>query len=253
MAASGPEPVLLVVDDMQWASKSTTLLVHHMVRSSASMRLLLLATWRDTDAGPGDPLQMFIADTAKSRAGEQDRARSVLTAPKSMNFLVHAVEEIADATDVATEAPQRLGLAIYRKSEGNPFFVQELARDLVDVGGLDLASLDPDDVARLGVPETIRDVVLRRVGRLDEQVSRVLAAAAVSGRQFEVSTLEEAFDVHGDEVIDALDVARAARLVHERADTVGCFEFEHGLVRDVLYRELGTTRRARLHDRTAGP
>ena len=249
-AASGPEPVLLVVDDMQWASKSTTLLVHHMVRSSAPMRLLLLATWRDTDAGPGDPLQVFIADTAKS--GRVNRiGLDRLDRAEVDEFLVHVLEEIADVTDVATEAPQRLGLALYRKSEGNPFFVQEITRDLVDVGGLNLASLDLDDVARLGVPETVRDVVLRRVGRLDERVSRVLAAAAVGGREFEVSTLEDAFDLHGDEVIDALDVARAARLVHERADTVGCFEFDHGLVRDVLYQELGATRRARLHDRTA--
>ncbi len=251
VAASGPEPVLLVVDDMQWASKSTTLLVHHIIRSSASMRLLLIATWRDTDAGPGDPLQMFITDAAKSRRVIRIGLDGLDRAEVD-EFLVHTVEEIAEATDVATEASQRLGVAIYRKSEGNPFFVQELARDLVDVGGLDLATLDPDDIARLGVPETIRDVVLRRVGRLNEQVSRVLAAAAVSGRQFEVSILEEVLDVHGDEVIDTLDIARAARLVHERADSVGCFEFEHGLVRDVLYRELSTTKRARLHIRTAG-
>ena len=251
VAASGPEPVLLVVDDMQWASKSTTLLVHHIIRSSASMRLLLVATWRDTDAGPGDPLQMFITDAAKSRRVIRIGLDGLDRAEVD-EFLVHTVEEVAEATDVATEASQRLGVAIYRKSEGNPFFVQELTRDLVDVGGLDLATLDPDDIARLGVPETIRDVVLRRVGRLNEQVSRVLAAAAVSGRQFEVSILEEVLDVHGDEVIDTLDIARTARLVHERADSVGCFEFEHGLVRDVLYRELSTTKRARLHNRTAG-
>ena len=249
-AASGPEPVLFVVDDLQWASKSTTLLVHHMVRSSAPMRLLLLATWRDTDPGPGDSLQVFIADTAKS--GRVDRiGLDRLDRAEVDEFLVHAVEEITDATDVATEAPLRVGPALYRKSEGNPFFMQELTRDLVDVGGLNFASLDPDDVARLGVPETVREVVLRRVGRLDDQVGRVLAAAAVSGREFEVSTLEDALDLHSDEVIDALDVARAARLVRERADTIGCFEFDHGLVRDVLYQELGTTRRARLHDRMA--
>jgi class 3 adenylate cyclase/tetratricopeptide (TPR) repeat protein len=249
-AASSPEPILLVIDDLQWASKSTMLLVHHIVRSSGPMRLLLVATWRDTDAGPGDPLQAFVADTAKS--GRVNRIRlDRLDRAEVDEYLVHAVREVADATDVATEASQKLGVALYRKSGGNPFFVQELTRDLVDVGGLDLASLDADEVARLGVPETIRDVVLRRVGRLNEQASRVLSAAAVSGREFEVSTLEDSLDLHGDEIIDALDVARAARLVQERADTVGCFEFEHGLVRDVLYRELGATRRARLHDRTA--
>ena len=159
-AASSPEPVLLVVDDLQWASKSTTLLVHHIVRSSSPMRLLLVATWRDTDAGPGDPLQAFIADTAKS--GRVNRIRlDRLDRAEVDEYLVHAVGGIADATDVATEASQKLGGALYRKSGGNPFFVQELTRDLVDVGGLDLASLDADEVARLGVPETIRDVVLR--------------------------------------------------------------------------------------------
>ena len=77
-------------------------------------------------------------------------------------YLVHAVREVADASDVATEASQKLGVALYRRVGVTLSLSQELTRDLVDVGGLDLASLDADEVARLGVPETIRDVVLRR-------------------------------------------------------------------------------------------
>jgi class 3 adenylate cyclase/tetratricopeptide (TPR) repeat protein len=263
-AASEPRPLLLVVDDMQWASKATTLLVRHLVRSDAPMRVLLLLTWRDTDTGERDPLVPFLAETA--RTGKVERvAMPGLARGEVVQFLEEAVVGVADDA-AARRVSERLGDALYTKTEGNPFFVQEMTNDLLDVAGFDVVGFDlsgfdvsalgDDALARFGVPETVRDVVLRRVGRLDADVERVLGTAAVVGRTFDAAVLEDVLDAGGDttradDVVDLLDTAVTAGLVRERSEVVGRFEFAHALVRDVLYGQLSATKRSRLHERTA--
>jgi class 3 adenylate cyclase/tetratricopeptide (TPR) repeat protein len=248
-AASASRPIIFVVDDLQGASKSTHLLVRHLTRSNADMHVLMVATWRNTDESRGGSLDSFLGDAAISA-----RVTKVALGGLDRGEVSRYVEQTlkrSPATSASTRAmSDRLGDVLHRKSEGNPLFVQELTRDLLDLGVADL-DLDSDMLERLGVPETVRDIVLRRVGRLDEETQRILMAGAVAGMQFEVHALERVLDLHGDEVIDALDIARTARLVRERTQPIGSFEFEHGLVRDVLYAEFGVTRRARLHARIA--
>ncbi len=250
VAASGPEPILLVVDDLQWGSKTTLLLVRHLARSTAPMRVLLLATWRDSDAAPNGSLETLSGDLATT--GRMTRIRlEGLERPDVERLVEQVLEHSGSDPTAVVGGPGELGSALYRTSEGNPFFLQELTRDVLDLGVGTLGVDDVEALLRFGVPESVRDVVLRRVGRLDDRTGRVLAAAAVCGRQFEVAVLERVLDLGGDEVIDSLERAGAARLVHESGRAVGSFEFDHGLVRDVLYSDLGVTRRARLHARMA--
>ncbi|HZR14334.1 MAG TPA: AAA family ATPase [Acidimicrobiia bacterium] len=251
-ATSSRRPVVLVVDDLQWASKGTILLLRHLARASEPMRLLVLATWRDTDVPTGEPLPEapveFLAET--SRTGRVTRVR---LAGLGVDDVSSLVDDLVGAPASARAAPGRAALAeaLHGTTEGNPLFVHELVRDLLDVGAGSVDTADARAVERFGVPETVRDVVLRRVARLDERVIRVLAAAAVAGRAFEIGVLEDALDARGDDVIDALEISVAAGLVREHRDTVGQFEFSSGLVRDVLYEQSGPTRRARLHERIA--
>jgi class 3 adenylate cyclase/tetratricopeptide (TPR) repeat protein len=248
-AASASSPIVFVVDDLQWASKATLLLVRHVARSNADMHVLMVATWRNTDEVPGGSLDSFLGDATIS-ARVTKIALGGLDRGEVSRYVEQTLERSRGKSAPTRNMSERIGDLLHRKSEGNPLFVQELTRDLLDLGVAEL-DLDRDMLGRLGVPETVRDIVLRRVGRLDEQTQRVIMAAAVAGMQFEIYALERVLDLHGDEVIDALDIARIARLVRERAQPVGSFEFEHGLVRDVLYAEFGVTRRARLHARIA--
>src|SRR5262249_38633854 len=103
------------------------------------------------------------------------------------------------------------------------------------------------DIAGLGIPEGIKEVIGRRLSRLSEQTNKVLQLAAVIGRQFDLSLLTRIAETREDEILDALDQAVAAALVSETPGTADRFAFSHALVRTTLYEELTSARRARLH------
>src|SRR5262249_10168450 len=103
--------------------------------------------------------------------------------------------------------------------------------------------------AGLGIPEGVREVIGRRLGRLSEETSRVLGLAAVIGRQFDVTLLAKVADASEDAVLDTLDEATAAALVSEVRGSPDQFAFRHALIRTTLYEELSAPRRARLHQR----
>jgi hypothetical protein len=142
-----------------------------------------------------------------------------------------------------------LATAIHGESEGNPFFVGEILRSLREEGAIIVG----DDgtwraagaVESLGIPESVREVVGRRLDRLPEAANEVLSAAAVVGRDFELDVLVLLVDRPEAELLDLLEEAVDARLVDETG--VGRFRFSHALVRATLYDEQRVTRRARLH------
>src|SRR5262249_28859992 len=102
----------------------------------------------------------------------------------------------------------------------------------------------PGDVAGLGIPEGVREVIGRRLGRLSDGTNRILGLAAVIGRQFDVPLLAKIAETSEDAILDALDEATAAALVSEVRGSAAQFTFRHALIRTTLYEELSATRRA---------
>jgi class 3 adenylate cyclase len=140
--------------------------------------------------------------------------------------------------------------AVYRETEGNPFFVNEIVRLLVADGRLDR----PEEVKSWSVtiPQGVREVVGRRLNHLSKECNGVLTVAAVIGREFGLDALERVADVSGDRLLEVLEEAVGARVVAEVPRSVGRYSFTHALIRETLYEELGTTRRVRLHRQIGG-
>ena len=107
------------------------------------------------------------------------------------------------------------------------------------------------DLQGLGLPQSVREVVGRRVERLGEPTLKALSAAAVIGRSFDVDLLTAITDEDADELLDLLEGAAAASVVVESGSVPGRFSFSHALINHILYEELGTTRLARMHRRIA--
>ncbi|MEE8369234.1 MAG: adenylate/guanylate cyclase domain-containing protein, partial [Dehalococcoidia bacterium] len=143
------------------------------------------------------------------------------------------------------EPPQALVEAVYRETEGNPFFVNEIVRLLVADGRLER----PEEVKSWSVtiPHGVREVVGRRLDHLSEECNGVLTVASVIGREFGLDALERVANVTGDRLLEVLEEAGGARVVAEVPRAVGRYSFTHALIRETLYEELGTTRRVRLH------
>ena len=143
--------------------------------------------------------------------------------------------------------------ALFDTTEGNPFFLGEVLRHLTETGTLSghpaQAAGPVLGIEELGLPEGVREVVGRRLLRLSPDANHVLGLASVVGRTFGLDVLEQVADLPGDSVLEAIEEATAARLIDEVPGTFGRYAFSHVLIRETLYRELATARRARLHRR----
>ncbi len=172
---------------------------------------------------------------------------------------LHGLDDAAVETLVAAVARHELddalvalAHAIRRETEGNPFFIGEVIRHLSESGVLIQEGgrwTYRGAIEGLGIPEGVREVIGRRLGRLSDGTNRILGLAAVIGRQFDVPLLAKIAETTEDAVLDALDEATAAALVSEVRGSAAQFTFRHALIRTTLYEELSATRRARLHRR----
>jgi class 3 adenylate cyclase/tetratricopeptide (TPR) repeat protein len=238
-------PLLLVLDDLQWAAKPTLLLLRHVVRSAAAFPLLVVGTYRDTELGHDHPLVELLADLRRQRNVERISLAGLDSAG------VAAFMERAAGHDIDDEG-LALARAIHEETEGNPFFVREVLRHLAETGAIYIqegrwTSRAPVD--ELGIPEGVREVVGRRLARLSDDATRALRLAAVMGTEFEAGVLGAAAEMDEDALISALEEAIGARLVNEVS--VARYRFAHVLVRQTLYDELSAARRVAFHRRVA--
>lgn len=247
IARSGRQrPMLLLFDDLHWADDPTLLLVEHLAAHLHELPVLMVATYRDTEADVGRPLAKTFEDLRRRQL-----ARWV-TLGRLPEPEVAQVLQALSGQDV----PPALVRAIYSETEGNPFFLGEVYRYLTEEGrlfGPDGRFLDDLTLADLDAPASVRLVVGRRLRRLDPKTPPVLAAAAVVGRAFSVEVLEAMHDADPDVVLDAVEEAARAGLIVAAPDVSGedRFLFSHELVRQTLHADLSLTRRRRLHARVA--
>ena len=246
-ATSGHDPVLLVLDDLQWAAKPTLLLLRHVARSPEPMRLLIVGTYRDTELHHDHPLVDLLADLRR----EQGIERLSLSGFDQGAVAGYMAELAGHELD---DEGLTLARAIHTETEGNPFFVREILRHLSETGALvqrDGRWVTSTAVEDVGIPEGVREVVGRRVARLSSDANRVLRVAAVVGTEFELPVVKQAGDVDDETIFSAVEEAIAARLVVETAGPVPRHRFTHALVRETLYDQLSGARRVALHRRVA--
>lgn len=246
-AAAEQAPVLLVLDDVHWASKPTLLLLRHLLRAVPATELLVVATYRDTDLDRAHPLAEVLAELR--RAGGSVRIALAGLDEAGVRALVEAAAGVQ-----LDDAGIALAGAVHAETDGNPFFAGEVLRHLAESGVVyqrDGRWVSDVALHDLGIPEGIREVVGRRMARLSADANRALAIAAVIGAEFELTVVEQVGEFSAEQVLDAIDEAIAARLVLEVTGAVGRCRFTHALVRQTLYAECSSARRAQLHRRVA--
>jgi predicted ATPase/class 3 adenylate cyclase len=246
--AGTESPVVLVLDDLHWADHPTLALLRFVVAETHGVRLLILGTYRDSDLTRDHPLTEMLADLRREDGIERLGLRG-LSEDEVVSLMEAAAGHDMDARG------RGLAREIAAETGGNPFFVGEMLRHLSESGALVHATDGRWQLLRkldeLGLPQSVREVVGRRVERLGEDCRTVLSCAAVIGRDFDIELLLRILRVDEDELIDLLDAAVEASLLQERPDRTGAFSFAHNLINHTLYEDLGATRRARLHRRVA--
>jgi DNA-binding SARP family transcriptional activator len=228
---SAANPLILVLDDLHWADASTLLMLRHVARCSERWPLLILGTYRESEVDEAHPLAQALAELRRARALDRLTIDGL------------GEEEVAALISAATgrEVPVTFTRSILDRTEGNPFFVEEILREIAEEDDWVAA------LARVGVPETVNDVLLRRLRRLDDACRQLLTLAAVSGREFALDVLARTSDMTADQIAERLEQAIAARVINESPGSIGRYSFAHALIREAIYEQLSHTRRAQLH------
>jgi hypothetical protein len=200
---------------------------------------VLLVAYRDTEAGPDDALSVTVGELRREPIARLLRLDGL------------ALPEVARCIELIVGAPPSEGLAVavHGETEGNPLFVTELVRLLASEGRLlEAAASAP---WRASIPQGMREVIARRLHQLSPDCKQLLSVASVLGRDFRLDALEQISRRSGEQVLDLLDEALAARVAGDVPAGRGRLRFSHALIRDSLYGELGTNERLRLHQRAA--
>jgi tetratricopeptide (TPR) repeat protein len=248
-AAAADNPVLVVLDDVHWADTPTLHLLAHLHRSLADSRVLFVATYRDSELTP----EHALTDALATMRRNEERIRRIVLHGLDEAELVEFLRNVSGQE--TTEDARTLAALLERDTNGNPLFVAEVLRDLLEGGYLELDERGvwglADGVDRLPAPQSVRDVVAQRVGRLGAETARVLATAAVIGRDFELDLLAAVLEVELDDLLESIDAAMAASLLTESGARAGSLRFVHALIAQALVDGLTSVRRNQLHRRIA--
>ncbi len=238
-------PILLVFEDLHWADESTLLLVQHLAQRIAEMPLLAIGTYRDTELKPGRPLAAVLPELLRQR-----RADEIVLG----RLTQEGVSEILQARAGRKPPPELLAL-VFSETEGNPFFVEEVFRHLLEAGKLFDESgewLSGVQIADTEVPRSVGLVIGQRLERVDDECRRILTIAALAGKVFRFDLLAGFQGIDEDDLLDALEEAGRASLVEDvSTDREARYAFVHEQIRQTLLSLLSTARRQRLHLRMA--
>lgn len=236
-------PVLLVIEDGHWADTASLLLLRHLARVATDARMLVVATFRDTEADVPAELSDALVDLRRSEGVVRLRLGGLETSEVA-EFLARSVEGQVD------DGLLELASGLTELTSGNPFLITELWRMLLETGAV---AVGADGVrmtrplAEIGTPESVREVVGQRVARLAPATVGVLQTAAVIGPEFSYDVLRRSGAGVDAVLTESLHEAARSGMIEELAGRSLSFRFSHELVRRTLYDGLGAVRRAELH------
>jgi len=239
------KPSLLLLEDLQWAGADMLRLLGSLVREAASLRLWIVGTYRSDEVRSGDALSALLAELARQRLFEELALRPLDAA--QVRTMLRATLEAAEVGDEFSEA-------IVARTGGNPFFIEELCRALVERGDVHSSAKRWDRRAldEMELPATVRETLMERLLQLDAIAQHVLPIAAVAGARIDAAVITRAAGVDeatlGRVIIAGID---RQLLVEQREPGRHEYAFRHALTREVLSASLIGPQRRQAHQRVA--
>jgi len=251
--AARTRPTVFLLDDLHWADAATLQLLRYLARNIRNDRILLVGTYRDVELDRTHPLSTALREMNRERLYTRVLVRRLT--PE------HVAEMIRSVFQSRQPVSNEFRDLIYRETEGNPFFVEEVLKHLVEVGTLYIVESrwERKEIHEIEVPQSVREVIGRRLERLSSQCVEVLTVAAAIGREFDFDVLQAAVAGNGQpssgeadvgRLLDLLEEGLQSQLITEERTQEGVrYNFAHALVRETLYDGLSLRRKMLLHER----
>ena len=242
---SSSAPLLLVLEDLQWASESTLQLLHYLVHHLAGQRLLMVGTFRPEGLAPNHP----VLDLQR-RLTRERLARSLRLGRISATGIEALVKEMSGAGEAIIPLARRL----HHETEGNPFFLVEIVNALFEMGLISLEGGmwqgDWDRLSRkvLPLPASVSELIQARTRRLSDGTQEALKLAAVLGREFDFDLLDVVWGRGEDATLEALDEMLRQRLIGEGlGSTARDYAFTHHKIQEAVYAGMPRRHRQQAH------
>lgn len=237
-------PVLLIIEDAQWADSGTLALFRHLLRHSRDLPVLFILTYREVDIQDARLLHEVLLDLQRERLASSVRLLPLDT---------HHTQEMLENLFGEACTPEFLE-EIHGVTDGNPFFIEEVCKAMVDSGRLTFADgrwIRPS-IEELGVPKSLQVAIQSRLQNLPPGSRELVEVAAVRGREFEVDVVRQAARTEDDAYFDALAAAERAQIIRPvSGDGKAGFAFTHVLIPAAILEGMPPSRRRMLHSRIA--
>lgn len=235
------QSLLFYADDLHWADRGTLWLLGHLLRQLRNERVLILGAYRETELDRAHPLAKSLVDWNRER---------LITRIALRRFNESETGEQLDAL-LGERVSGEFAVAVHRETEGNPFFVEEVLKALIERGSVRRESgrWRRCDMDQMLIPQSVKEAIGNRLDRVSQNCNDVLRVCAILGKVFTFEELSAAAEQNEDTLLDALDEAAGAQLI--AAGSGDSFSFTHDKIREVLYEEINPIRRRRLHRHVA--
>ncbi len=239
--------LLIFLDDLHWVDQGTLSLIRYLLRRLRNERVMILGGYREVELDRNHPLAAALVEWNRERL--ITRIQLGRLTKEDCGQLLASMFEQGQVSHEFTDA-------IYRETEGNPFFVEEVVKALIDSGQIFRENLEWQRSDELAIPQSIKEAIGRRLSRLSKESLAVLQYAAVLGKIFNFQELMMIYENGGGEIferenylINALDDGLNAQLI--RGFEGESFSFTHDKIRETLYEDMNSIRRRRLHQKLA--
>ena len=240
ISVSKESPLLILLDDLQWADQASLDLLEYFVRSTGNLRVLVVCTYRTEDAGPDTPLHKMLTKLNRDRLlealpvknlGEQDTGR--------------LIEQVFGEKQTSIDFAD----LIQKTTGGNPFFVEEVLRSLVEDGTIFRTEKgwDRKPIQEITVPESVKSTLTSRLSKLESETLGTLIWASVMGPEFDFEVLLEVSQATEDQLVQRLETAISQGLIVEVPRERSKFRFSDNRIREMLLDDLIQIKRARYH------
>ncbi|MEW5759502.1 MAG: AAA family ATPase, partial [Candidatus Thermoplasmatota archaeon] len=207
------EPIILFIDDLHWADNATIHLLYYIIRNTQQSRILIICCYRPEEIVAIEGKQHPLIDMLQ-RMSREITIKTIELGRLSYEETTEMVSSILRRK----ELPAGFSKLLYDETDGNPYYIEEVLKTLVDEGIINLR--DPNwheklDIAQIKIPSTVKDVISRRIEKLSEDSVKVLGHASVIGQEFTFDVLVHTAEMPEEKVVECLDELIDAKLIYE--------------------------------------